>query len=734
MADYREGERDARDTHVWVAYDNDYEYQITLIGESITQQQIDFLLFVLGNDNWDPTQEGSVTETVRSVLARAGITFTATDIFTVTFDPDDADYKATQNTIDWIQQNSVLPGAGSTSLGVSTDQLNAGGVPVVSLPGSLPDVPLQENDASPEETAEEYANSLIISATQWGFDLSQYQGENLLMVTLHYIRGLEHIAANPNMYQAIDGIEQVDVELARMYELLATFAPSLNYDIVEWADQAGHVAAFAGDTTPMIPGLANLSGTGESEAGRAIRQRIEAERAEAGIREELIADARAVGVYAQESRLDLMNLAQLGAFTAGAQADYINNRALLMNAVVANSANTILGLEADADMLRMAEHQLVQLAHTNPELHALYLQSRDEARHMLAQLNVNSTLALAFQGQYDPGPPPEQALIQIVASIILEPVDWVLTGIDIYHAAARGDWGSVVLNTALALAPGIPGTLDNIVLNARRLQGVNPGIPSGTTTSTTSGERIVSDYSGNPRSWRDLRPFEHENLRSPEELLSLFQNSGYPLTPDGFVRFLNSHRWGQNVLNPVTGEMQTVVREHGAFFSRDGELIQVLLGDTPMEVHNGIPVAFPRPGIPLPDGVGVQGGIFIHNHPSGGMFSDHDIHNHLRGEPGTRSGFYVWQSEFWATNPVYNARLIIMNEAGLQEIVQKYGIIPTEMLQDAYNKIDAVQEDLLEQFYRGGAHTTVGQTITIPYKGIEINIHVQIDPNGGEIP
>ncbi len=57
---------------------------------------------------------------------------------------------------------------------------------------------------------------------------------------------------------------------------------------------------------------------------------------------------------------------------------------------------------------------------------------------------------------------PAADLFLFVASIFIEPVDWLVTGIEMADAARRGDWGLFLVNGVLAALPFVSGKADNL--------------------------------------------------------------------------------------------------------------------------------------------------------------------------------------------------------------------------------------------------------------------------------
>lgn len=100
---------------------------------------------------------------------------------------------------------------------------------------------------------------------------------------------------------------------------------------------------------------------------------------------------------------------------------------------------------------------------------------------------------------------PAANLFLFVASIFIEPVDWIVTGVEMIDAASRGDWGQVVVNGVLAALPFVSGQVDNVARKAlgasedfaqAGLRNVSPNqITNITELNLTRGlQRAGSDY------------------------------------------------------------------------------------------------------------------------------------------------------------------------------------------------------------------------------------------------
>ena len=67
-----------------------------------------------------------------------------------------------------------------------------------------------------------------------------------------------------------------------------------------------------------------------------------------------------------------------------------------------------------------------------------------------------------LEGKPEEGWGPVPDLILFAVSIFIEPVDWIMTGIEMADAAKRGDWGLFIVNGVLAALPFVSGRVDNV--------------------------------------------------------------------------------------------------------------------------------------------------------------------------------------------------------------------------------------------------------------------------------
>lgn len=71
-----------------------------------------------------------------------------------------------------------------------------------------------------------------------------------------------------------------------------------------------------------------------------------------------------------------------------------------------------------------------------------------------------------LEGKQEEGWGPAADLFLFAASIFIEPVDWLVTGVEMADAARRGDWGSFFINGVLAALPFVSGRVDNAAKKA----------------------------------------------------------------------------------------------------------------------------------------------------------------------------------------------------------------------------------------------------------------------------
>ncbi len=60
-------------------------------------------------------------------------------------------------------------------------------------------------------------------------------------------------------------------------------------------------------------------------------------------------------------------------------------------------------------------------------------------------------------------PPPDLTLFLFIGSLFFEPLDWVLTAIDVIEAIEEGDLGAALGNAILGLLPFVPGSADDLI-------------------------------------------------------------------------------------------------------------------------------------------------------------------------------------------------------------------------------------------------------------------------------
>jgi hypothetical protein len=302
-----------------------------------------------------------------------------------------------------------------------------------------------------------------------------------------------------------------------------------------------------------------------------------------------------------------------------------------------------------------------------------------------AQILRSQNLALAFEMQYDDTRPDEQLLL-MVASMVAEPIDWVLTLGEVTQNLRDGDVGSAMLNTALAVTPMLAGWMDDVALAGRNVDSFE--LPSNYGGSLAQREL----------GWTPLpvnRP--QRIIRSADQVWNQFESlvkaGQLPNTPQGFEIFLSRYRW----MRQYGDGLDDV--EVAALFYLNGRLKDVFVGDT-----RGMVYVDPLPG-----------GIVVHNHPSGAPISPQDI----------ITAFNYGSSEIRSVHPRYTNTLIID---------------PTQI--DAFNALSESQKMIaamrinaaLDQMLRYGTFGINRRSqiiVNVPGADVSLSVYVQFSPPGG---
>jgi hypothetical protein len=159
-------------------------------------------------------------------------------------------------------------------------------------------------------------------------------------------------------------------------------------------------------------------------------------------------------------------------------------------------------------------------------------------RDLSENMSYFETLGIAIDPARDYEP--DYTLQLLIASILLEPVDWVVTGGEIIGDIASGNWGGALINSALLILPGVSGQMDNVI---RAADDVVPNsaishvddLPSGSSAHpiplSTPPPLVPSRLPGNP--WDGLDPLIRQGRVGvyvyPVDPLTGYPNIGFPV-------------------------------------------------------------------------------------------------------------------------------------------------------------------------------------------------------------
>jgi hypothetical protein len=76
-------------------------------------------------------------------------------------------------------------------------------------------------------------------------------------------------------------------------------------------------------------------------------------------------------------------------------------------------------------------------------------------------------------------PPPDYSLLVLVGSILLEPIDWLVTGVEVVQDIQKSDFGSALFNAGLAIAPFASGWMDNALRQGDEVVEVGENLIQG---------------------------------------------------------------------------------------------------------------------------------------------------------------------------------------------------------------------------------------------------------------
>jgi hypothetical protein len=160
-----------------------------------------------------------------------------------------------------------------------------------------------------------------------------------------------------------------------------------------------------------------------------------------------------------------------------------------MDAVVSSVPDEVLTLARGSVLgILNYEEQVIQ------NLPAAY---RDPIQQVQAEMGdlgrfYHDTLTLqqAYRGQYEQDMSADLRLILMVASIVAEPIDWVVTGVEVIQDVREGDWENALENVILAGVPFAGGWMNDAAGMLRHAPDEPVG--GGTSFSAAQGNEIPS--------------------------------------------------------------------------------------------------------------------------------------------------------------------------------------------------------------------------------------------------
>lgn len=168
-----------------------------------------------------------------------------------------------------------------------------------------------------------------------------------------------------------------------------------------------------------------------------------------------------------------------------------------------------------------------------PEHQSAVRELQEELQASIAGIERTDDLLRAYQMQYDPNTP-DYSLLILAATILFEPIDWIVTGVEIIQDISKGDLGGALGNGVLLALPLFSGRFDDTArflfdIDERSGPGGLSALPSG------SGDDAVREITGVTVTRREANEFivAGDITLHPDYNSDRWQALGTELTPEG---------------------------------------------------------------------------------------------------------------------------------------------------------------------------------------------------------
>lgn len=424
------------------------------------------------------------------------------EISAVSYRPTDIDYRITQNTADWMASR-ILFDAPTTS----------------------------------EELAGLITEQIAAEAAFYGIELGNIDGLSAKDVLDRYLAGLEPLIDRNTVTMTTEGGERISVVslytyqdlYSRWRELANTFAPPINSDVIQWAQDQSFL---------------QLPNSDPDDVEFVIRQYLI---------EQINLYNPWVSYEIEPYALPLQELSNLYEPLLQAANQHLQQE---MTSAVASIPPQEPLLSRPFGLVVREQDWINNLSsqYRDPILHLQYEQERLDR-----DVYANVGLREAFRMNYET-PPPDVSLLLFVASVLFDFVDYGLTVPEIIEDVSERNYSDAIVKTALLVLPGFNGRMyagksgDVIgVPSSSLFDRYDPQVPGrpdpawsiDTSTFARPPARLTAhgerrDYLQFWRQWQELdRQLGRETL-SPTNL-SRIQDNRSPVVDDQWVQYFPEH-------------------------------------------------------------------------------------------------------------------------------------------------------------------------------------------------
>ena len=195
------------------------------------------------------------------------------------------------------------------------------------------------------------------------------------------------------------------------------------------------------------------------------------------------------------------------------------------------SDSALMQLEMEASLARNTQLDMLIANFTSEQMNEMSMLVENISASR-ARLERTGDLLLAYDMQYEE-PTADHSLLLLLGTIVFEPLDWIVTGVEIVQDIKEGDYASAGINTGLLLFPFVSGSLDNIIRYA-------PDEPIGggyIDNAFRSNSQQITINLGNDSVTLNQRSWGGEY----NDLINIIESEGHNFTRENVIEIAQIH-------------------------------------------------------------------------------------------------------------------------------------------------------------------------------------------------